>query len=688
MTKNNFNFLFCFFTCCFIIASVDGFKAQEYLTPLKVNPVLAGKVFNKNSSTTQLPANSKSTVQFKSTDIYPKTPRQLKVDTLQLPFLDDFSNAYCFPDSTKWLDRRVFINSTYPIAPPTIGVATFDGLDSTGFPYNFVPGANLAGDADHLTSFPINLYNYRGGSGNGPWITYSALDSVYFSFFYQAGGHGSPPSPIDSIVLEFRRCFADTIFTSDSTYNVVDTCLWQWQWSKAGYSPQFPDTGFHPVILKVDPMYFQADFQFRFRSYAHLNGDLDQWHIDYVYLNKNRNYRDTIFSDVAFAYNSSSLLRNYQEMPWEQYIPSELCDSLASDSANTLRNSIRNNDTIQKNTFYSYQLLDEAGNQLGTYGPYSINIDPFGKSGYCNYAPFVKPPLTYRIPTLTDSAVFIWKNTIQTIPDFDRYNDTVVHYQRFKNDFAYDDGSAERGYYLSGNQPSLAMDFKLNFADTLRAIQIYFNPIVDNAQLFFFRLGVWADNNGMPGKLIYQDSVVTPVYADTITGGFNKFTTYQLTNPALVLPAGIFYVGWMQLSNDPLNVGFDRNTNADGHTFINVSGYWQPSILPGTVMLRPLFRGPYIPPTGIAPVAPRSLQGVSLFPNPTQNQVQVLVSNSNAAADQMQIEVLDLLGRRLDYQMGKSPINIDLSGIAPGIYCVKVTDVVTQQTSVERVIKY
>ena len=161
-----------------------------------------------------------------------------------------------------------------------------------------------------------------------------------------------------------------------------------------------------------------------------------------------------------------------------------------------------------------------------------------------------------------------------------------------------------------------------------------------------------------------------------------------MTNPALVLPAGIFYVGWMQLSNDPLNVGFDRNTNADGHTFINVSGYWQPSILPGTVMLRPLFRGPYIPPTGIAPVAPRSLQGVSLFPNPTQNQVQVLVSNSNAAADQMQIEVLDLLGRRLDYQMGKSPINIDLSGIAPGIYCVKVTDVVTQQTSVERVIKY
>ena len=521
---NKFLKIFSFATCIIYLCLLTQIaKAQEQLVPLRLNPVLAQKAYNAQSS-----GRNSTKGAHKTMGIYPNTIRTLKIDTLNLPFLDDFSKPYYFPDSTKWVDRNVFINSTFPIAPPSIGVATFDGLDSTGFPYQFVPEGNVAGNADHLTSFPINLYNYLGGSGNGPWINYSALDSVYFSFFYQAGGRGNYPAPPDSLVLEFLHCFIDTVPTSDSTYRLADTCIWQWQWSKAGYTPLPPDTGFHPVIIHVDPMFYQPNFQFRFRNYAHLNGNLDKWNLDYVYLNRNRNCKDTIFSDVAFAYNTSSILRNYTQMPWEQYIPSELCDSVAADTVNTLRTFICNDDTVAKNTYFNYQLLDKNANPLSNYGPFSINIQPFNTGGYCNYSPFEKPPLNYKIPTMTDSTLYIVKSFVHAVPDFDNFNDTVLHYQPFYNAYAYDDGTAEMGYYLSGYYPSLAMSFKLNFPDTLKAIQIYFNPIIDDAQLYFFRLGVWADNNGSPGKLIYKDSVVSPIYGDTIVGGFNQFTTYRL----------------------------------------------------------------------------------------------------------------------------------------------------------------
>src|SRR5690606_30440110 len=36
-----------------------------------------------------------------------------------------------------WEDDDVYVNNNFPLDPPTIGVATFDGLSRTGMPYNF-----------------------------------------------------------------------------------------------------------------------------------------------------------------------------------------------------------------------------------------------------------------------------------------------------------------------------------------------------------------------------------------------------------------------------------------------------------------------------------------------------------------------------------------------------------------------
>ncbi|MFT5921272.1 MAG: hypothetical protein ACI8TS_000600, partial [Flavobacteriales bacterium] len=104
---------------------------------------------------------------------------------LTLPFFDDFA-TYSLPTSNpeipvelqRWSDDDVRLNCTFPILPPTIGVATFDGLDETGYPYNFVI-SDAYGPADTLTSLPIDLEGFSEG------------DNIYLTFFYQGGGIGN-----------------------------------------------------------------------------------------------------------------------------------------------------------------------------------------------------------------------------------------------------------------------------------------------------------------------------------------------------------------------------------------------------------------------------------------------------------------------------------------------------------------
>ena len=59
-----------------------------------------------------------------------------RLDTLVLPFQDDFSSTEVFPNSSNWMDYQVYINNHMSINAPTLGVATFDGLNEQGRPYD------------------------------------------------------------------------------------------------------------------------------------------------------------------------------------------------------------------------------------------------------------------------------------------------------------------------------------------------------------------------------------------------------------------------------------------------------------------------------------------------------------------------------------------------------------------------
>src|SRR5205807_1939504 len=122
-----------FFSCLFF-AGLQLF-AQEQLIPMSSNPVLENYWNHQKNSDQRI--------------------RKVPGDTLQLPFVDDFSKKGIFPDQSLWLDSNVYINSNYPINPPSVGVATFDGVNKFGVPYDELT-VNANGHADSLTSHYIN----------------------------------------------------------------------------------------------------------------------------------------------------------------------------------------------------------------------------------------------------------------------------------------------------------------------------------------------------------------------------------------------------------------------------------------------------------------------------------------------------------------------------------------------------
>jgi hypothetical protein len=231
--------------------------AQEVLTPLLSVP----RVVENNSS--------------------------INKSSLNLPFFDDFSSNHLSP--SLWIGNSAFVNNTYPINPPSIGVVTFDGLDSNGFAYD-INMTNNSGQADQLLSQEIDLSN---------------IDTAFFLFFHQAQGLGDNPQQEDSLTLEFL---------SDS----LGTKSWKKVWS-------VPGSNFHEfkknVLMIYDPYFLHNSFQFRFINYATLSGNFDHWHIDYIKLDSYFSTVDTsTLNDVSFVYQSPSFLKRYNEMPWSHYI--------------------------------------------------------------------------------------------------------------------------------------------------------------------------------------------------------------------------------------------------------------------------------------------------------------------------------------------------------------------------------
>ena len=565
-------------------------------------------------------------------------------DTLALPFFDDFSYDGPYPAANFWLDKNAFVNNTLAKYPPSVGMATMDGIGRSGQPYN-----NL-GSADHLTSKYIDLSNPSG--------------SVYLKFYIAPKGYGLYPNAPDSLILELRK--------PDGKWQQVSTF--------SGLNDDIPIDSVPPFVFQSiqisDADYFYKGFQFRFRNFVSPVGIYDLWHIDYIYLNDQEGPGDT-FDDIAFMQTPPSFLKNYTSMPWwhfEGFIDQELnTGPLESQFFNHFNETV----TIADSDI----LLSEA--VTGSPFPGSDNV----VDGPDANIPSKEP--TARTKTLQPSTISGYKAQMLGFPGAEEVdllmeyrltvnsqqalffrNDTVRYHNRFSDYFAYDDGTAERFIFLENPQavsPSMAVKFHTNVADTLRGVQFHFPHVNGDAENQLFNLQVWiGDLNTEP---VYEYIFKTPLYADTKFDTLQGFTTYKLKDilgdlTPVGLPANTdFFIGLQQvtITNFGIPVGFDLNNNAQANLWYDLGLGWTafPDSFKGALMVRAVM-GSETPIDTHAGEAKNDALQVRLFPNPTSGQVFV------EGAGPGDYILQNAMGQLLEN--GRLGAQLDLSRFPAGVY--------------------
>ena len=539
-------------------------------------------------------------------------------------------------DTSLWQDEFVFVNNTLALDPPTIGVATFDGLDENGFPYDFSSPISQ-GQADYLTSMPINL-------------DFSPGDDVALSFFYQAEGIGNDPQPEDSLVLEYLN---------------GTTGRWDVAWTTPGMSV----AAFEKVYLPImDLDYLYNGFQFRFRNKATLSGNLDHWHLDFVELGINRNIADVI-DEVAFVNPFNGILGGFTQMPWRHFKTTP--EVYMADSVETVTRNLNN---ISENIVFTAEVAFN-GTTLNTFNDQSNTMNNASSSFVENHWFRAFNSFVYDTALADTHAYFDVKIATTTfgIPT----NDELNYRQELWNQYAYDDGSAEAAYGILGTGSRVAYRFNSVIADTLTSAYMYFNPTVEDVSNEAFFLYVWAADGpgGEPGTILSanQFTFSKPEYR-----GHNVFQRVELETPVVV--SGAFYIGWLQLADVRMNIGFDRNINTAENIYFNSTGVWNTTAFTGSLMLRPAFKTDrdFILST---PEQEVEALEIRVFPNPATTSISITGTEGRETT----VQLFDLSGRQLFNEAGY--INrVDLNDFSAGVYLLHITDQNTGTVATERVV--
>ena len=533
-----------------------------------------------------------------------------------------------------WIDKEAYHNYRFAVNPWSLGVATFDGLDEFGYPYDF--GSATTNYGDHLTSKPIDMSGV------------DASDSVYFSFLYQTEGFGDVPESGDSLILEFYA---------------PDLQQWVWMWSTTG----MPVEDFEVGHVRIEnPDFFKDAFQFRFKNYGGLSGSLDHFNVDYVNLRALSGYQDTLFKDYAIVYPVNTLINDYTSVPWDHWQ-----NNFAGKMSSNVEVVVRNGSNIAENNQDGSTEVFYSGTSEGTFtlvgqtlSGGNINYDP--RTVYNSFHDFstgyhfdetkLGPSETFEVVTKA-SAQF---------PNFVE-NDSTITEQVFENYYAYDDGSAEQAYGPTGANARLAVQYTPYESDSLIGIDICWVPSVTDVSNEIFLLTVWNDNGGQPGDTIYQDLFFFP-RTPNYEYDRNIFTTYYFKDTMKVAVDGTFYVGWRQFGAERMNVGLDKNIVNNDKTFVSIDDEttWLQSQIEGSVMMRPIFSTGMDVSLGIQEDAIAANQPtIVVYPNPTTGVVTIDVDQSLYSG----VEVFDLQGRLIvDTDLNQ----INLSQNPNGIYILKL----------------
>lgn len=579
-----------------------------------------------------------------------KSQARIAAPALSLPFWDDFS----FVDSDHPVDllwvknHQVLVNSGQAIQAPTINAATFDGLNENGTPYSPSPTDVLDfGYRDTLESELIKMTEVLAGQRN----------SVYLSFFYQAGGSGEPPDPNDFLLVQLR-----------STTGWRDTLVLR---VFSGMDPTF----FYNSFIQINkPEYYHDDFQFRFISFGRKSGRYDAWHIDYVYLNQGRVVNDLSFPDRSYFTALTPLFDPYYAMPYRHFKTNMATNtSFNSFGLVNLKAGAPGNGQPMNYSFYEKTVSYTNGT------PSTRNLT------VANATPILPSiePLEKRILTLTQkpdytalaSADSIFTELTVVLETGDSVNTGFEPVDFYVNDtlrqsflltdyYAYDDGTAEyaAGLTTAGNYMAYRFDMKTPGQDTIKSVSFYF-PYFAGTSASSMAFSILASDNGMPGDVLYEQSINVDQSANNL---FREIPLLDESGDGIgVIVQDTFFISYREPATGKVRIGLDKSHDTGDRMYFRLTDTspWQVNDrVTGSLMIRPRFGHAVIPTTGL----PEEDHPVAIYPNPNQGGFYL-----KGLADN--IHILTLTGQPVSFTLEEQgdEKKVNLSTVSRGVYILR-----------------
>ena len=615
-----------------------------------------------------------------------KIPIIIRGDTLSLSnkgvFFEDFSNSNSpYPSPERWLDDDVYINNTFAANPPSVGMATFDGLDRAGRPYNLING----GVGDKLTSNPIDL---------------SALtidSNVYLRYFVALKGYGPAPEEEDPFIVEFRNDQRQWIGMD----TIVGANLINFD--------SVPPFIFYAIKVG-DPSFFHDAFQFRFKANSSPGGTGDWWHLDYIHLQSGSTDVNN-YSDFAFASIPQTFLKNYTSMPL-RHLQADLEGEIKTTPGDPYSIILSNRSVLNEANFSdSFVQFEETTTSVNLGNPvFPVGSDDDSLTDQLMHKEMmVKIPISSRVDLIDELASFPENDTINILTEFSmnsniaetdifQVNDTVRINTLFSSHFAHDDGSAEMQFALGSPDggEDVAVQYKANVADSLKGIQIMFPHFTFyDVEGQFFNLKVWlGDENGPfeDSSAVFEVELLRPFFVTENYDSLEAFTTYRLEDDYDVeTPLGIdagqfFYVGFEQLTDDDLGIpiGYDVNNPCECN-FVRQENKWEiigPNDYPqGALMIRPVFESVI---NSSNPTNESNIAGYnfSVYPNPATNVLKINLPSQEYT--DFQYIIVNQVGQMV--QMGDMGPAIAVHQLNSGIYYLQTMKKATGEVWIEKFI--
>lgn len=581
-----------------------------------------------------------------------KNSARTESNTLTLPFWDDFSFAKDnVPSDSLWANSEaVYIGDGLGLNPPSIGVASFDGIKADGGSYS----GSTTGSTDSLTSHPIDL------------AALNINSNVFLSFFYQFGGNGETPEETDSLRVEFKN--ADG--------------RWVSVWPRGAELDASGD--FTQALIKLDSSnYFHNEFQFRFQAFGRPQGFYDIWNIDYVYLNEGRSPTDNHYPDRTLSSPLTSIFDGFYAIPARHYrttfnkVPSYQVSSVdnPNDDPQPYDNFYSGNVSSWKEGINNTQSFDAVFRDTESLKNPQIITETIDNLFDNLTIPEDQDSIFISLTTFIDAT----DNALAPTGDYDvkyepinfRVNDTIRNEYILKDYYAYDDGTAEFGAGLNFAGNSLAIKFPITpgVLDTLIAVDMYFPLGQTDPAGRSIDVIVW-ENDSVPINVSMRETFT--LLRDPKP---NTFIRYTFKSPVPVRED--FYLGYRQNGNGQLSLGFDISNVSTDKAFFNLGNLWQTipeTNLAGSFMVRPVFGNtlPFDPTTG---VDDEREQTFVIYPNPSSG-----IFNISGRFDNF--EVFDMYGKLIIAQRQSNDENatIDLSSQSDGLYFVRVNNGMSTET--------